>query len=66
MKRLIAWIQTLDRYEITYWVGLGMLFAGLSLGVSIATALVVTGSILVMISFLNSLIVIWAAARPLK
>lgn len=55
----MTWLKSLDRNEATYWVGLAALFAGLGLGVSIATALVVTGAILASVSFINSLVLVW-------
>jgi len=54
-----AWLQKLDANDWFYYTGLGMLFAGVSLSVSVATALIVVGSVLAAISFLNSLIVVW-------
>jgi len=54
-----TWLQKLDANDWFYYTGLGMLFAGVSLSVSIATALIVVGSVLAAISFLNSLIVVW-------
>jgi len=44
MKRLFASWSALERSEKTYWLGLLLLFIGLSLGVSIATALIVIGA----------------------
>lgn len=46
MKQLFASWSALERSEKTYWLGLLILFAGLSLGVSVATALIVTGSVI--------------------
>lgn len=59
MKRLVAWIQTLDRNEIAYWVGLIMLFVGLTLRVSIATALIVTGAVIALESVVTSYLSTW-------
>ncbi len=39
-------LPTLEKSDLLYAAGLIMLFAGLTLGVSVATALIITGSIL--------------------
>ena len=38
------WLLSLERNEITYWLGLLMLFAGVAISVSVATALIVVGA----------------------
>ena len=58
--------KSLDRNEVTYWVGLAMLFAGLTLSVSMATALVVTGAILISVGILNSLVMVWLAGKDIS
>lgn len=60
------WLKSLDRNEAAYWIGLAFLFIGLAVRVSIATALAVIGAILVIVSVLNSLILVWLSSRPLK
>ena len=46
MKRVFASWSTLERSEKTYWLGLLVLFCGLCLGVSVATALIVIGAVI--------------------
>jgi len=62
----MSWLKSLDRNEMTYWVGLMMLFVGLTLSVSVATALIVTGAVLVAVTIVNSLVMVWIATRPVK
>ena len=54
-----TWLKTLDANDWLFYAGLLALFLGLSLGVSIATALMVVGSVLASVSFINSLIMVW-------
>lgn len=54
-----TWISKLDTNDVFYYAGLVMLFVGLSLSVSVATALTVVGAALALVSFVNSLIVVW-------
>ncbi len=55
------WLQSLERNEITYWLGLLMLLAGVSLSVSVATALVVVGASMAVESVLTSYLATWMA-----
>jgi hypothetical protein len=56
--RMKAWLIKLDGNDWLFYIGLAALFLGLSLS-SIARALIVTGSILSAVSFINSLIIVW-------
>ena len=56
---MIARFKSLDRNERVYWVGLGMLFLGLNIGVSVATALIVTGSALALEAVITSYLATW-------
>lgn len=58
-----TWLLSLDRMERMYWLGLAMLFAGLALGVSIATALTVVGAVVAGESVLTSYLAQWIKAR---
>lgn len=60
---MMTWIKSLDRYEVTYWIGLGMLFAGLTLSVSIATALIVTGAVMALESVITSYLATWLSMQ---
>ena len=53
------WLKSLNRNEVTYWVGLAMLFVGLTLSVSVATALVVIGAIVAAESVITSYLATW-------
>ena len=66
MKRFIDWLRALDRSEQTYWLGLAMLFAGLALGHSIATALTVVGASIALESVLTSYLAQWIKTRNLQ
>lgn len=55
----MSFLKSLDRNEMTYWVGLGMMFIGLTLSVSIATALVVIGSAMALESVVTSYLATW-------
>jgi hypothetical protein len=54
-------LKSLERNEITYWFGLCLLFIGLALSVSVATALSVIGGIVVFESVVTSYMVTWMA-----
>lgn len=60
---MILWIKSLNRNEVTYWVGLALLFVGLSLRVSVATALIVTGAIITLESVLTSYLATWLSLQ---
>lgn len=55
----MTFLKSLDRNEKTYWVGLAMLFVGLSLSVSVATALTVTGAAMALESVATSYLATW-------
>ncbi len=54
MRKLITWFSAQDRNERNYWLGLGLLFAGLAVSVSIGTALAVAGGVIVGEAILTS------------
>lgn len=60
MKR---WLQSLNRNEVAYWLGLLMVFAGLAVRVSAETALVVVGAVVVAESVITSYLATWMALR---
>lgn len=59
----MTWLKSLDRNEVTYWVGLAMLFIGLSLRVSVATALIVTGAAMALESVVTSYLATWLGVQ---
>lgn len=59
--KFINWIKTQDSNEWKYWLGLLLLFVGLSLRVSVATALIVVGITLAVESVLTSYLATWMA-----
>ena len=63
MKRLVEWLHSVDRNELTYWLGLLMLFVGLAVGVSTATALIVVGVVIAGESVITSYLAAWIGAR---
>ncbi len=52
---------SLEREEVTYWVGLALLFVGLTIRVSVATALIVTGAVIAVESVITSYLATWLA-----
>ncbi len=61
-----TWMASLDRNEITYWLGLLMLFAGLAIRVSAATALVIVGAAMAAESVITSYLASWIASSTRK
>lgn len=59
------WLKSLDRNECAYWLGLLMLFAGITVSVSMATALMICGGVMVAESVLTSYLSSWLATRTL-
>lgn len=55
-----------DRNEAAFWIGLVMMFIGFSLSVSIATALIVVGGVIVVESVSTSYLATWIATRTGK
>ena len=53
----------MNHNDLMYWVGLSMLFLGLSLTVSVGTALTVVGSIFIVISIVSSFFVTWLSVE---
>ena len=54
MKRLIAWLNAQERSDKTYWLGLLMLFIGLTGSVSLFSALIVVGASMAVESVITS------------
>lgn len=54
-----TWLAALDKNLLAYWLGLVMLFIGLSLRVSTATALIVCGAVIAVVSIVNSYVILW-------
>lgn len=63
MKTFLAWLHSQDRNDLTYWLGLLMLFAGISLTVSAATALTVVGAAIAGESVITSYLATWIGTR---
>lgn len=57
------WLQSLDHNEVTYWLGLLMLFAGLTVRVSVATALIVVGASVAAESVVTSYLATWMSEK---
>ena len=53
-----------DKNSLAYWSGLVLLFAGLAIGVSIATALIVIGAVLISVSMASSFYLTALVTRP--
>ncbi len=56
-------IEPIDRNEVTYWVGLALLFVGLAIHVSAATALIVIGAVIIVESIITSYLATWLSLR---
>jgi hypothetical protein len=59
----MTWFKTLDRNDVMYFCGLTMVFVGLSLSVSVTTALIVVGAVMSLVSVVASFFVTGLAAR---
>lgn len=57
------WLRSLDRNEVTYWLGLLMLFAGLTVRVSVETALIVVGASVAAESVVTSYLATWMSEK---
>ena len=57
------WFLPLDSNERHYWLGLVLLFVGLSWGVSVATGLTVVGAVIAGESVVTSYLAQWIKAR---
>jgi len=55
--------KSIEREEVTYWVGLALLFVGLTIRVSVATALIVTGAVIALESVVTSYLATWLAFK---
>lgn len=55
--------QSLDRNELVYWIGLFMLFAGIALTVSMATALMVCGAVMIVEANFTSYFATWVNTK---
>ena len=60
---MINWLRKQDRNELTYWLGLLMLFVGLSLGVSITTALWTVGAAMAIESVTTSYLAMYLSEK---
>ena len=60
---MMTWLHSLDRNDLTYWLGLLMLFVGLVLSVSAETALIVVGAAIAGESVVTSYLAAWIGAR---
>lgn len=56
---ILTYLRTMDRNEVTYWLGLLLLFAGLAVRVSVETALIVVGAALAVESVMTSYLATW-------
>ena len=63
MKKLFLYLRQQDRNELTYWVGLLMLFAGMWLMYSAGTALLTTGAAMAAESVLTSYMAAWLNSK---
>lgn len=61
--RLLVFLRAVDRNDLVFWLGLVLFFAGLSSGVSIETALVWTGGVLIVDGMTSSYLTAWLMTR---
>ena len=57
------YLKSLDPNQLTYWLGMVMLFVGLSLSVSVATALIVSGGAIAAEAVITSYLAMWLARK---
>lgn len=65
-QRIATWFKSADKNTLAYWSGLMLLFLGVALSVSVATALMVLGGILVVISTASSFYLTYLVSRTPK
>lgn len=63
MKTVFTRLTSVDRNELTYWLGLLLLFIGLAVSVSAATALTIVGAAIAGESVLTSYLAQWIKTR---
>ncbi len=63
MKTFVTWLRSQDRNDLTYLLGLLMLFIGLAVSVSTETALIVVGAAIAGESIITSYLAAWIGAR---
>ncbi len=63
LSALIAWLRSLERSEQTYWLGMIMLFVGLTWSVSVFVALIVVGAGIAIESVITSYLALWFGSR---
>ena len=61
--RFVAWLRGMDRNDLTYWLGLLMLFIGLTWFASMAIALSVVGAGMALESVITSYLAQWIKTR---
>lgn len=61
-----TWLLQLEANDWLYFAGLGLLFAGLTAAVSVATGLIVVGSTLIVQSTARAYFVTWLSLQPRK
>lgn len=54
MRQALQWLRAQDRNDLAFWFGLLMVFSGLAIGVSVATALVWVGGALALEAVITS------------
>ncbi len=63
LSALITWLQSLERSEQTYWLGMIMLFVGLTWSVSVFVALIIVGAGIAVESVITSYLALWFGSR---
>lgn len=61
-----TWLDSLDKNELRYWMGLIFVFIGLSLRVSVATALTVVGIVIAVESVITSYLATWLSWKGMR
>lgn len=62
-QRFLAWWRSLDSNVRNYWLGILLLFLGLAWGISVATALTVSGAVIAGESAITSYLAQWLKRR---
>jgi len=66
MKRLIESLRTMDANQRNYWLGLLLLFSGLTWYISVFLALTVIGAVMIIESVITSYIAALINSRNMK
>lgn len=63
MKRVFTWLASAERNEKAYWIGLFLMFVGLTWSSTVFVALTVVGTVMIIESIATSYLAGWINSR---